>query len=172
MCFTTKTRHVSEMKQMVKSLRRKSGSRKQFLICFQMKYRDFSVKINSESTIFIFTVYKKRAFYEFSTCPKGLKCSILVWNYGEDVNVLRSNWWHHLLRWRNAFSARDVRWTITDCSIFLDRFLEFHRFKCYLGSFSRYITVFSIQYYTPLNTLIKTKLTRNGKKEKKKKKSR
>ena len=34
--------------------------------------------------------------------------------------------------------------SITDCSIFLDRFLAFHRFKCYLGSFSRYmyITVF------------------------------
>ena len=133
-----------------------------------MKYKDFSVKINSESTIFIFTVYKKRTFYEFSTCPKGLKCNILVWNYGEDVTVLRSNWWHHLLRWRNAFSACDVRWTITDCSIFLDRFLAFHRFKCYLGSFSRYITVFFTQYYTPLNTLIKTKLTRNGKKKKKK----
>ena len=45
----------------------KSGRRKQFLICFPMKYRDFSVKINSESTIFIFTVCKKLAFYEFST---------------------------------------------------------------------------------------------------------
>ena len=67
MRFTTKTRHVSEMKQVVKSLNVKSGSRKQFLICFPMKYRDFSVKINSESTIFIFTVCKKRAFYEFST---------------------------------------------------------------------------------------------------------
>ena len=138
MCFTTKTYHVSEMKQVVKSLKVKSGSRKQFLICFLMKYRDFSVKINSERTIFIFTV-----------CPKGLKCSILVWNYGEDVNILRSNLWRHLLRWCNAFSARDVRWTTTDCSIFLDRFLAFHRFKCYLGSFSRYITVFFTQYYTP-----------------------
>ena len=35
-----------------------------------MNYRDFSVKINgknnSEITICIFTVYKKRSFYEFS----------------------------------------------------------------------------------------------------------
>ena len=42
-----------------------------FLICFPMNYRDFSVKINgennSEITIFIFTVCKKRSFYEFST---------------------------------------------------------------------------------------------------------
>ena len=139
-----------------------------------MKYRDFSVKINSESTIFIFTVCKKKqAFYEFSKkslAQKGLKCSILVWNYGEYVNVLRSNWWRHLLRWRNAFSSRDVRWTITDCSIFLDRFLAFHRFKCYLGSFSRYITVFFYPILYPLNTLIKTKLTRSCKKKKKKKK--
>ena len=41
-----------------------------FLICFPMNYRDFSVKINgensSEITIFIFTVCKKRKFYEFS----------------------------------------------------------------------------------------------------------
>ena len=39
------------------------------LICFPMKYRDFSVKINSENnsknTIFIFTVCKNRDFYEF-----------------------------------------------------------------------------------------------------------
>ena len=35
-----------------------------------MNYRDFSVKINgennSENTIFIFTICKKRSFYEFS----------------------------------------------------------------------------------------------------------
>ena len=35
-----------------------------------MNYRDFSVKINgknnSEITIYIFTVCKKRSFYEFS----------------------------------------------------------------------------------------------------------
>ena len=75
MCFTTKTRHVSEMKQVIKTLKVKSGSRKQFLICFPMKYRDFSVKINSGSTIFISTVCKKRAFYEFLTkiLPKRFK---------------------------------------------------------------------------------------------------
>ena len=54
-------------KQVDKSLKVKPGSRKQLLICFPMKYRDFSVKINSERTIFILTVCKKRAFYEFST---------------------------------------------------------------------------------------------------------
>ena len=41
-----------------------------FLICFQMNYRDFSVKINgennSEITVFIFTVCKKQSFYEVS----------------------------------------------------------------------------------------------------------
>ena len=41
-----------------------------FLICFPMNYRDFSVKINGENNseimIFIFTVCKKRSFYEFS----------------------------------------------------------------------------------------------------------
>ena len=66
MRFTTKTRHVFEMKQVAKSLKVKSVRRKEFPICFQMKYRDFSVKINSESTIFIFTV-KNVFFYEFST---------------------------------------------------------------------------------------------------------
>ena len=54
---------------------------KQILICFPMKYRDFSVKINSENnseitkinsennseiTNFIFTVCKKTGFYQFS----------------------------------------------------------------------------------------------------------
>ena len=38
------------------------------LICFPMNYRDFSMKINgennSEITIFIFTVCKKRSFDE------------------------------------------------------------------------------------------------------------
>ena len=77
------------------------------------------------------------------SCPKGLKCSILVSNYDEDVNVSRWNRWHHLLHWRNAFSAHDVRWTIvTDCSMFLNRFLAFYCFKRYFGSFSRYKTVF------------------------------
>ena len=45
-----------------------------FLIRSPMNYRDFSVKINgennSEIAIFIFTVCKKRSFYEFSA--KGL----------------------------------------------------------------------------------------------------
>ena len=48
-----------------------------FLICFPMNYRDFSVKINgennSEITIFIFTVCKKRSFYEFSAKSRAQK---------------------------------------------------------------------------------------------------
>ena len=49
------------------------------LLCFPMNYRDFSVKINgennSEITIFIFTVCKKRSFYEFwlKVLPKRFK---------------------------------------------------------------------------------------------------
>ena len=54
-----------------------------FLICFPMKYRDFSVKINSENnsenTIFIFTVCKKRAFYEFSDKSLAQKVSNVVY---------------------------------------------------------------------------------------------
>ena len=42
-----------------------------------MNYRDFSVKINgennSEITIFIFTVCKKRSFYEFSAKSRAQK---------------------------------------------------------------------------------------------------
>ena len=68
------------MKQVVKSLKVKSGSRKQFLICFPMKYREFSVKINSENTIFIFTVCKdndrsSESNVPRSICPKTL-CSL------------------------------------------------------------------------------------------------
>ena len=41
-----------------------------FLICFPMKYKDFSVKMNSENnsanTILISLFVKQRAFYEFS----------------------------------------------------------------------------------------------------------
>ena len=55
---------------------------KPFLICFPMNYRDFSVKINgennSEITIFIFTVCKKRSFYEFSTKSLAQKVENVV----------------------------------------------------------------------------------------------
>ena len=51
---------------------------------------------------FLFSLFvKKRSFYEFSAkslAKKVLKCSILVWNFGEAINVPRSNRWRHLLR--------------------------------------------------------------------------
>ena len=82
---------------------------------------------NSENTIFIFIVF----FYEFSD---EITARMLTFHgrtadvtYCADVTF---------------FFARDVSQTNTDCSIFLDRFVAFYCFKCYLGSFSRYKTVF------------------------------
>ena len=78
---------------------------------------------------------------------KRLKCSILIWNYGKDVNVPRSNRWRHLLRWPNAFAARDVKRTVTDCGIFFST-----PFSCFLLAvwphFLPADCVFT-QYYTP-----------------------
>ena len=71
--------------------------------------------------------------------PKMFKCTILVWNYGDDVNVPQSNRWRHLLCGCNAFSAQ-----LTAAS-FLRRFLAFYCFKWYLDSFN---CVF-YHYYTP-----------------------
>ena len=65
--------------------------------------------------------------------------------------------WRHLLRWRNAFPARD---SLT-AAFSLCRFFAFYCFKCYLASFSRYKTVF-YPILCPLNMLNKTKLTQNG----------
>ena len=69
---------------------------------------------------FFFTVSKNELFMNsgLKVLPKSLKCSILVWNYGEDVSVPQWSRWCHLLRWRKAFSACDVRQTFTDCGIF------------------------------------------------------
>ena len=39
-------------------------------------------------------------------------------------------------------SLRDIRWTITDCSIFPRQFLVLYCFKCNSASFGRYSTVF------------------------------
>ena len=70
-----------------------------FLICFPMKYWDFSVKsksilplvVTSEITILIFTVSKNGLFMNsgLKVLPKGLKYSILVWNYGERTLTFR-----------------------------------------------------------------------------------
>ena len=110
-----------------------------FLLCFSMKYRDFSVK--SKPIISLLQTMKIRLLdfhclglhvwllyfmnSRLKVLPKRFQYSILVWNYGDDVNVPRSNRWHNLLCLRNAFSARDVKWTVTDCGIFLRRFYGF-----------------------------------------------
>ena len=44
--------------------------------------------VTSEITIFIFSVLM---YSGLKLLPKSLKCSILVWNYGEDINVPRWN---------------------------------------------------------------------------------
>ena len=65
-----------------------------------MKHQDFSVKLKSvlplvvtSEMIFISTVSKNGLLMNsgLKFLPKGLKCSILVWNYGENVNVPRWN---------------------------------------------------------------------------------
>ena len=84
--------------------------------------------------------------------PKMFKCSIRVWNNGDDFNIPRSNRWRHLLCWRNAFSASDLGRTVTDFGIFLGRFFAFYCVKCHLGSFSRCKIAFFTQYYPPSPT--------------------
>ena len=101
------------------------------LLCFSMNERDFSVKLKPKISLFQTMKIRLLDFrvgdYFFHLCfmnswlkvlPKRLKCSIFVWNYGDDVNIPRSNRWHHLLCWSNAFSAYHVRWAVTDCRIF------------------------------------------------------
>ena len=145
-----------------------------FLICFPMKYWDFWVKsksvlplvVTSEITIFIFTVSKNGLFMNsvLKVLLKGLKCSILVRTYGEDINVPRWNCWRHLLCWRNAFSARDVRRTMDYhwlrnffCADFL-RFIALNTiWPHFLGTKECFYPILC-----PLNTLNKTKLTQNG----------
>ena len=91
----------------------------QFLLCFSMNYRDFLGEIetdnftvsNNESYDFwIFTVWDYFFLLYFmnsrlKVLPKMFKCSLLVWNYGDDVNVPRSNRWRHFLCWRNSAVA-------------------------------------------------------------------
>ena len=66
----------------------------------------------------LFSLFIKMPFFGFRSYKKNI-----VSNYAEDVDVLQSNHWRHLLRWRNAFSTRDVRPTPTDCDVLLRRFL-------------------------------------------------
>ena len=53
---------------------------------------------------------------------KRFKCSILVWNYSDDVNVLRSNRWHHLLCWCNAILYATSGGLSLTVAFFLRRF--------------------------------------------------
>ena len=110
-----------------------------------MKYWDFSVKsksilllvVTSEITIFIFTVSKNGLFMNsgLKVLPKGLKCSILVWNYGEDVDVTYCAAVTLLLHATSGGLSLTVAFSLC-------RFLAFYCFKCYLASFSRYKIMF------------------------------
>ena len=122
-----------------------------FLICFPMKYWDFSVKskpilpllVTSEITIFIFTVSKNGLFMNswLKVLPEGLKCSILVRNYGEDINVPRTSDVTYCADVTLFLHATSGRLSLT-AAFCLRRCLAFYCFKCYLASFSRYKTVF------------------------------
>ena len=106
--------------------------------------------VNNENTTFAFSLFGTTFFLLYfmnsriKVLPKWFKCSIHVWNYGDDVNVPRSNRWGHLLCRRNAFSARDGR---EGCHwlrhFFLCWSLALSCFRRYLGSFSRCKTAFS-----------------------------
>ena len=144
-----------------------------FLLCFSMNYRDFSVKM----IILLFQIVKillldfhclgllfSPLFYEFSdeSLTHRFIFRVLVWNYGNGVNVPRSNCWRHLLCWHNMFSARDIRRSVTDCGIFFcANLLRFIALKAILGYFLGAQLCFH-PILCPLNTLNKTKLTRNG----------
>ena len=88
-----------------------------FLLCFSMKMRFLEIKTDN------FTTTNSR----LKVLPKRFKCSTLVWN-NDDFNIQQSKSWRHLLCWRSAFSARDVRQTTTDCG----NFLAFYCFVYYL----------------------------------------
>ena len=83
-------------------------------------------------------------------------------NWVTGINVPRENWWRHLLRWRNAFSARDIMRIITDCGIFFCA--DFLRFIALNAIWPHFLGTKQCSYpiLCPLNTLSKTKLTRTG----------
>ena len=137
-----------------------------------MKYRDFLVK--SKLIISLVQTMKIRPldfhclgllfsllFYEFSATvlPKRFKSSIRVWNYAEDVKVQRSNRWRHLLCWRNGFSARNVRRTVTDCGIFFCA--DFLRFVALNAIWAHFLLDGTLRFHPilyPPNTLNNTKI--------------
>ena len=61
---------------------------------------------------FIFTVCKERSCHEFWAKNLAKRFKLC-----EQANVLCSNRWRYVLRWRNSFSTRDVSRTITYCGI-------------------------------------------------------
>ena len=103
---------------------------------------------------FLFSLFLKTDFRLFmnsglKVLPKRLKCSIIVWNYGEDVNVLRWNRWRHLLRWHNAFFCTrrqaDYHW-LRD--FLCTDFLHFIDLNAILPHFLRKTFILT-QYYAP-----------------------
>ena len=103
---------------------------------------------------FLFSLFLKTDFRLFmnsglKVLPKRLKCSILVWNYSEDVNVLRWNRWRHLLRWHNAFFCTrrqaDYHW-LRD--FLCTDFLHFIDLNAILPHFLRKTFILA-QYYAP-----------------------
>ena len=84
-------------------------------------------------TIYIFTVAK----IEKAWCKcilKGFISSKLVRNDALNVDVLCLFRWHHILRWRDAISTRDVRRTAAALS---RRFLVIHSLKWHSAPYSR-----------------------------------
>ena len=131
----------------------------QFLLCFSMWVRSkpiislFQTNDFSSFTVwdYFFLLYFMN--YRLKVLPKMLKCSILVWNYGDDVHVPRSNRRRHLFCWRNAFLLET--WgglSLNAAFFFLRWFLAFYCFKCYLGSFSMYKTAILPNVIPPKQT--------------------
>ena len=85
-----------------------------------MKQWDFSVKskpIYQWSMICIFAIYKNWRLKNFRSIKDRMQ-DICKTKYAEDVNIPRSKRWRQLLRWRNAFSTRDVRSSTTSFAIY------------------------------------------------------
>ena len=75
-------------------------NRNRLFLCFKKWNYNFWI-----FTVLVFFVLLYFMNSLLKVLPKRFKCSILVWNYGDDVNILWSNRWHLLLCWRNIFSA-------------------------------------------------------------------
>ena len=139
-----------------------------FLICFPMKYWDFSVKskpilplvVTSEITIFIFTVSKNGLFMNsgLKVLSKGLKYSILVRNYGEDVNVPYSSLTALTYCFFCTRCQADYHWLRHFVYADVLRFIALNAiWPHFLGTKLCFYPILC-----PQNTLNKTKLTRNG----------